>query len=266
MDFDELGRFVHSNRNAVLTGAEIEWIDTVLSRDDHPSAFDFQRAVLLAKHSKNRERSIEEVMGCSELLSTLFFQAQEWVPLTEGTLCGLHHRLLGYHPPSAFHAGGYKVTSNPVVSINHRTQERQVVLDPTPPGPQTDSIDRQIEWHRSLYHAVLHQTSGGKYRPRPADYVWEPLNYFFIQMLREALKDVAILRNRYRAQQKLSENARRTLICFKSMPEKRLKVSELILESGMARRTTQNSLMALVRAGSLQRLGSGPSSRYQLVF
>lgn len=56
------------------------------------------------------------------------------------------------------------------------------------------------------------------------------------------------------------------LKCFKSSPEKRLALSDLIEEAGLGRQNTQNALVSLVKEGFLQRLGRGPASRYQLVF
>ena len=85
-------------------------------------------------------------------------------------------------------------------------------------------------------------------------------------MLRLALADVPILRERYAALQRLSESAARVLECFKQSPEKRLQVAELVAETGLVRRTVQNSLVSLTNAKFLQRLGSGPASRYQLIF
>ena len=80
--------------NALLTDSEIEWVDTTLTSDGRPTAFDENKAFILDKLSKDRERSIEEVVGCREILSTVFLQADELFPLTEATIRGLHHDLL----------------------------------------------------------------------------------------------------------------------------------------------------------------------------
>jgi len=40
----------------------------------------------------------------------------------------------------------------------------------------------------------------------------------------------------------------------------------LMQETGLIRRNLQNALVILVKNGFLQRLGAGPSSRYQLIF
>jgi len=82
----------------------------------------------------------------------------------------------------------------------------------------------------------------------------------------KALGDIAVLRQRYAALQRLSESATRVLTCFRSSPERRLTPASLIAETGMVRRTVQNSLRALVEAGLIHRLGAGRGTRYQLIF
>jgi Fic family protein len=320
--------------NAVLTDAEIEWVDTTLSRDGHAEAFETHKLAIFDKLSKDRERSVEEVVGCREVLTLVYLQAAELFPLSESAIRGLHHVLLGFYPEAAFHAGGYKTSPNQVISINHDTNERRVVLDPAPAGPQTEvamrdligwynqtikdhpwpllvatefvfrflaihpfqdgngrlgralfllalmqgddpefsrvirfiSIDRQIERHRPLYYNALHQVSGGRFKDDPGNYALEPLAWFFVRMLENALADVAILRGRYAALQRLSESAVKVMACFKSAPERRLKVADLMAETGLVRRTVQNALVSLTEAGLLQRLGAGPGTRYQLIF
>ncbi|MBW2198854.1 MAG: hypothetical protein JRF58_13655, partial [Deltaproteobacteria bacterium] len=120
--------------NAVLTDPEIEWVDTVLNENGKTTAYDEKRTFILDKLSKDRERSIEEVVGCRQILTTIYLQANEFFPLTEAVIRGFHHDLLRYYPEAASHAGGYKTASNRVVFINHDTGEHRVVLDPAPPG------------------------------------------------------------------------------------------------------------------------------------
>ncbi|HWK43493.1 MAG TPA: Fic family protein [Stellaceae bacterium] len=320
--------------NAVLTDAEIEWVDTTLSQDGHVTAFEAHKLAIFDKLSKDRERSVEEVVGCREVLGLIYLQAAELFPLTESAIRGLHHTLLSFYPAAAFHAGGYKISPNQVISLNHDTGERRVVLDPAPPGPRTDaamrdligwynqtirehpwpllvatefvfrflaihpfqdgngrlgralfllalmqgddsdfgrvirfiSIDRQIERHRPLYYSVLQQVSGGRFQDDPRLYQVEPLVWFFLKMLEFALADVAILRHRYAALQRLSESAVKVLACFKSAPERRLKLADLMAETGLVRRTVQNALVALTEAGLVHRRGAGPGTRYQLIF
>jgi hypothetical protein len=94
----------------------------------------------------------------------------------------------------------------------------------------------------------------------------EPLAWFFVKMLSLAIEDVELLRKRYAALQRLSGSAVLVLACFKSSPEKRLQLADIMVETGLVRRTTQNALVSLTKAGFLHRLGTGPASRYQLMF
>lgn len=320
--------------NAVLTDAEIEWVDTTLSQDGKTTAYQAKRTLIIDKLSKDRERSIEEVVGCREVLNLIYIQTDDFFPLTESTIRGMHKILLSYYPKASTYAGSYKPSPNLVVSLNHDTGERQVVLEPTPPGPLTEaamrdlitwynsvireypwtilvatefvfrflaihpfqdgngrigralfllalmqgddpalkqvvrfiSIDRQIERNRPLYYSALRNVSEGHYRADSKDYNIEPLAWFLLKMIQNALDDVALLRRHYAAMTRLSEGATRVLSCFKSSPEKRLSLSELVQETGLVRRSVQNALVNLVKAGFLQRLGAGPSSRYQLIF
>jgi DNA-binding IclR family transcriptional regulator len=66
--------------------------------------------------------------------------------------------------------------------------------------------------------------------------------------------------------QRLSESAVTVLACFRSTPERRLKLADLMTETGLVRRTIQNAIVGLTEAGILQRLGAGPATRYQLIF
>lgn len=320
--------------NAVLTNAEIEWVDTTLTKDGKTTAYQHNRIFILNKLSKDRERSIEEVVGCREMLNLVYIQTDDFFPLTENTIRGLHKILLSYYPKASLYAGSYKLNPNFVVSVNQDTGERLTVLESTPPGPLTEaamrdlvtwynnvirdyhwtllvatefvfrflaihpfqdgngrlgralfllalmqgddpalkqvghfiSIDRQIERNRSLYYSVLRNVSIGQYRSNPEEYNLESLAWFFLKMTRNALEDVALLRQRYAAMIRLSEGAHKVLACFKSSPEKRLGLAELVQETGLVRRSVQNALVKLVKSGFLQRLGSGPSSRYQLIF
>lgn len=320
--------------NAVLTDPEVEWVDTALTIDGRTTAFETQRSQILNKLSKDRERSIEEVVGCREMMNLILLQADELYPLTETAVRGLHDALLCFYPAAGHYAGRYKTTTNQVVSDNPQTGERRIVLDPTPPGPQTESamrdlvdwyngalhkqpwplltatefvfrffaihpfqdgngrlgrglflltmlqaddsaltqvsriisLDRQIEKHRPMYYTVLHQASGGRYLANPADYNMEPLAWFFLKMMDAAISDVEMLRTKYRALQRLSESANTVLACFRSLPERKLKASEIVTQTELARRTVQNSLTTLLEGGFIQRQGVGPGTRYQLLF
>ena len=120
--------------NAVLTDQEIDWVDTTLSASGKPSAFEEKKQAILDKLSKDRARSIEEVVGCRDVLNTIYSQAHDFIPLTESVMRALHHRLLQHYPAASHYAGQYKTVSNRVVSRNHETGEERIVLEPSDPG------------------------------------------------------------------------------------------------------------------------------------
>jgi len=320
--------------NAVLTDPEVEWVDTLLQRDGKTTAFEENKLFILDKLKKDRERSVEEVVGCRQILSTVYLQAKELFPLTEAIIRGLHHDLLRYYPRAENYAGGYKKIPNRVVFINHKTGGQRVVLDPAPPGLITSiamadlvswynsnirenpwpllvatefvfrflaihpfqdgngrlgralfilallqsgdkyqkaitpyiAIDRHIEQNRSLYYTTLHQGSEGKFHDDSQKYKIEPLAWYFIRILRSSLSDIEIYRNRYARLQKLSESGLAVLNCFKSSPEKRLKVSDIEKDTGIPRRTVQYALQTLTQKEFIQKLGQKAGTRYQLIF
>jgi Fic family protein len=142
--------------NAVLTDAEIEWVDTILSNDGKTTAFDENRDFIINKLSKDRERSIEEVIGCRDVLTTVYLQAKVLQPLTESTIRGLHYDLLKHYPAANYYAGKYKTVVNKVVSRNYDTGEEHTVLDPTSPGIMTDiAMQELVHWYNKTldsYH------------------------------------------------------------------------------------------------------------------
>jgi Fic family protein len=319
--------------NAVLTDQEVEWVDTVLNEDGKTTAFDAKKTFILNKFSKDRERSIEEVVGCRQILTTIYLQANELFPLTEAVIRGLHHDLLRYYPEASGHAGGYKTTPNRVVFINHDSGEHRVVLDPAPPGIMTSTamaelvkwyndtllnhtwpllvatefvfrflsihpfqdgngrlgralfilallqskdkylmgissfiaVDRHIEQNRFLYYDILHKGSAGKFQADPTHYNLEPLAWFFIKIIKSSLTDIDIYRRKYISLQKLSESSLAVLSCFKASPEMRLKVADIVTQTGLPRRTVQYALNTLTKQDFLQLLGRGAASRYQLL-
>jgi Fic family protein len=134
--------------NAVLTDQEIEWVDTTLKDDGKLTAYEEKKEVILDKLSKDKERSVEEVVGCRHVLITVYEQAKELFPLTETMIRGLHHDLLRYYPKAAVYAGRYKKTPNQVVSYDHDTGEKRIVLDPAPPGIMTDTaMSGMVKWY-----------------------------------------------------------------------------------------------------------------------
>ncbi len=134
--------------NAVLTDSEIDWIDTALNQDGRTTDFEQKKTYILDKLAKDRQRSIEEVVGCRHMLQTIYLQAEELYPLSETTIRGLHHDLLRFHRQSAYHAGGYKQSPNRVLFVNHATGEERIVLDPAPPGVVTETaMSDLIGWY-----------------------------------------------------------------------------------------------------------------------
>jgi Fic family protein len=134
--------------NAVLTDAQIDWIDTILTSDGRPSAFALRRGQIQDKLAKDRERSLEEVAGCREMLALVHAQGAELFPLTQATVRGLHQELLRHHPPAAYHLGRYKVVPNSVVERDLGTRTERVVLATTDPGPLTDAAMAElVDWY-----------------------------------------------------------------------------------------------------------------------
>ena len=72
--------------NAVLTDVQVNWIDTVLTADGKESSFLANRDQISNKLSKDRERSLEEVAGCREMLAIVYEQTKDLFPLTETVL------------------------------------------------------------------------------------------------------------------------------------------------------------------------------------
>lgn len=134
--------------NAVLTDAEIDWLDTVLSKNGKTTSFEESREVVLNKLSKDKERSIDEVAGSRAMLQLLHSEKENFLPLTETALRGLHNELLQYYEPAARYKGSYKSVPNRVVRRNNTTGEESVVLEPSAPGPITETAMRElVSWY-----------------------------------------------------------------------------------------------------------------------
>lgn len=135
--------------NALLTDTEINWIDTLLMEDGKPTAFRMYQRQIVNKLAKDKERSIEEVAGCREALALVYEEAQDWCPLQENIIRGLHQRLLQYHPPAAHYLGRYKTQSNYVIEKNTLTQETRIVFKTADPGPITAAaMSDLVSWYQ----------------------------------------------------------------------------------------------------------------------
>jgi Fic family protein len=136
--------------NAVLTDQEIDWVDTALIEDGRPTAFEAKKSYIIDKLSKDRERSIEEVAGCREMLTTIYQQAPDMSPLSEAHIRGLHYQLLQYYPPAEPYIGNYKTSPNKVVSTNHSTGQKLTVLAPAEPGIITETaMGDLVSWYNN---------------------------------------------------------------------------------------------------------------------
>ena len=134
--------------NAVLTDSEVNWIDTLLSKDAHVTAFQDKRRMIIDKLSKDRERSIEEVVGCRDMLLLIYEQGRDFFPLTETIIRALHQQLLKFHPPAHHYLGKYKTATNSVVERNVKTGTQRTVFQTADPGPMTDTAMRKlIDWY-----------------------------------------------------------------------------------------------------------------------
>jgi Fic family protein len=78
----------------------------------------------------------------------IYLQGHDLFPLSESSVRGLHHSLLSYYPAASGDAGGYKTSSNRVISVNHGTGEQQTVLEPAPPGVLTETAMHELmDWY-----------------------------------------------------------------------------------------------------------------------
>ncbi len=125
--------------NAVLTDAEVWWIDTELSEKAGPSGFREREAWIEDKLSKDRERSIEEVAGCRAMLHIVYQQAKDLFPMSETTLRALHQELLQFYPPARPYLGKYKSVTNSVIERDHRSGQERTVFRTADPGPITEA-------------------------------------------------------------------------------------------------------------------------------
>jgi len=138
--------------NAVLTDQEIDWVDTTLSKDGKPTSFEAKKSFIVDKLSKDSERSIEEVAGCREMLTTIYQQAPDLFPLTEAHIRGLHYQLLRYYLPASQYIGNYKTSPNKVISVNHETGQRLTVLNPADPGVINETaMTDLVSWYNETF-------------------------------------------------------------------------------------------------------------------
>lgn len=124
--------------NALLTDAEVFWVDTVLTQSKNAQTFEINQEAITDKLSKDKERSLEEVAGLRSLLLLIYEQTENFFPLTEMNIRGFHHELLKYYPQASHYLGRYKMVTNSVVEKNKQTGTQREVFATADPGPVTE--------------------------------------------------------------------------------------------------------------------------------
>ena len=134
--------------NALLTDSEIDWLDTILTKDGKITAREANRDLIENKLSKDRERSIEEVAGCRHLLLSIYEFPQDFFPLKESDIRGLHYRLMSPFKGAGPHIGTYKTQSNSVVEQNHISGQTRTVFQTANPGVITQTaMTDLVSWY-----------------------------------------------------------------------------------------------------------------------
>jgi len=125
--------------NAQLTDSEIDWLDTVLTNDGKTTALEANRDLIENKLSKDRERSIEEVAGCRQMLLSIYENPKDFFPLRESDLRGLHYQLMSPYKGAGPNIGQYKVQTNSVVEHNRLTGQMRTIFQTADAGVITSS-------------------------------------------------------------------------------------------------------------------------------
>ncbi len=134
--------------NAILTDSEVDWLDSILGKDGKKTAFEAHRLEIENKLSKDRQRSIEEVVGCRTVLLLIYEQAKSYFPLTEHTIRGLHQELLQYDERLGMKKGTYKDKPNSVIAEYHKTGEKKDIFKTATPGTETSMAMKElIQWY-----------------------------------------------------------------------------------------------------------------------
>lgn len=137
--------------NAQLTDSEIHWLDTLLETDSKTTAFNDNKKLIENKLSKDRERSIEEVAGCRQMLHHIFDQPLDMSPLTGSHLRALHYELLAPHHKGGPYIGTYKIQSNSVIEYNLQTKESRTVFKTAEAGPMTEAAMSDLMlWYNDI--------------------------------------------------------------------------------------------------------------------
>lgn len=134
--------------NALLTDLEIKWIDTILTQDSIPESFSQQKAVIENKLSKDKERSIEEVAGCRQLLLEIYGNFDQYLPLRESHLRTFHSLLLSPYQGAGPYVGRYKGLTNSVIETNALTKKTKVIFKTADAGVITQCAMKDLlDWY-----------------------------------------------------------------------------------------------------------------------
>ena len=136
--------------NAILTDSQVDWLDSILGETSQRTALDEHKIQIENKLSKDKERSIEEVVGCRTVLLLIYEQAKNYLPLTEFLLRSLHHELLRFYTKSGIKKGQYKDHPNSVVKENQQTKEKTYVFKTADPGVITQMAMKELtQWYNT---------------------------------------------------------------------------------------------------------------------
>lgn len=134
--------------NALLTDSEVDWIDTILTADGKLTAFNKNKALIENKLSKDRERCIEEVAGCRNMLLHVQEKAKTLMPLSASDIRFLHAELMMPHVKTRKLAGNYKTQPNYVIEQNKQTGKSRVVFQTAEAGPITEAaMSDLVTWY-----------------------------------------------------------------------------------------------------------------------
>jgi len=107
---------------------------------------------------------------------------------------------------------------------------------------------------------VLNQCSGGEYKQDPTEYKIHFFLRFMIKILKESMTDIDFYSKRAKVYKKLSESARKVLLCFRERAEEKLKTNDILQETKIPKRTITNALKILTNEEFIARYGQGAAT------
>ena len=129
------------------------------------------------------------------------------------------------------------------------------------------AIDRHIEQHKQEYYIVLNQCSLEVNTSKISlNIKFTFFLRFMIKILKESMADIDFYSKRAKVYKKLSESARKVLLCFRERAEEKLKTNDILQESKLPKRTITNALKILTNEEFIARYGQGAATYYRLIF